>query len=58
MNFDDPSLRDIFASFGKNKKAEIGGYHNVISYHNHLCLKILSSKFNYAHCNTHKKNKY
>ena len=30
MNFDDPTLRDIFASFGKNRKAERGGYHKKI----------------------------
>ena len=50
MNLNHLNLRDISASFGKNQKAERGGYHKKI-----LCLKILSSKFNYAHCNTHKK---
>ena len=50
MNLNYLDLRDISASFGKNQKAEIGGSHKKI-----LCLKILSSKFNYPHCNTRKK---
>ena len=50
MNLNHLNLRDISASFCKNQKAERGGYHKK-----KLCLKILSSKFNYLHCNTRKK---
>ena len=50
MNLNYLNLRDISASFGKNQKAERGGYPKK-----NLCLKILSSKFNYPHCNTRKK---
>ena len=50
MNLNYLNLRDISASFGKNQNAERGGCHKKI-----LCLKILSSKFNYLHCNTRKK---
>ena len=40
MNFDDPTLGDIFASFGKNKKAERGGYHKKISMFENSFVKI------------------
>ena len=50
MNFDDPTLRDIFASFGKNRMANKGGYHKRTS-----CSKTLSSEINFIHCNIHEK---